>query len=781
MLPAPNQLYRIADIEIDRARGALRRAGRELPLREQSLQVLLYLIEHRERRVTKEELIENVWRGTAVTDDALVQCIKDIRRALGDDYQRPRFIKTVPKVGYRFIGELEQVETVPEMSVTTEENTTVQIEFQQGFSWKTLLAAALVILLLAGVSVYLYLRNKEARAETTAADAALPQVPGKRAVAVMYFENQSQSPELDWLREGLTDMLITSLSRSRNLTVLGRQQLHALLERMEYQPGERIKLETAREVARRTRAEIILLGRFARFGEKVRVEVELYDANQAQPLLSESLDADRLEQIPLQVDVLATKIATRLGSTPAEQAHASNLSSVMTDNLEAYRYYSLGVEKSQALHNAEAIELLKKAVELDPQFAMAYARIGYALGVTWNRLDEAKPYLEKAFSLSDRLAEKDRLLISAWYSIVNRDFTSAISAYRKVIAGYPLEVESYFRLAFLLEGEALYEEAIDTFKQGLVVDPEYKEIYNYLGGLYTALGRHDEALAMRGRYVQLAPSEPNAHDSLGISLQWAGRYAEAVAAYRQALALKPDFEVARIHLANTYYQMGMYREAISNFERYIQDAPSDQERARGYFGIGYIYWKMGDHRRAERAAAREVALNPEKRPALPAHIDADRGDLRGAEKLLESYEKAPINRRGSRHSLRYLHYLKGLVALRSGRAEEAILSFREAVKHLPAIWNLDAEEDCLANAYLELGRYDEAIAEYERILRLNPNYPLARYHLAQAYEKKGLRDQALVEYGHFLQIWKDADPDIPQLVRARRIVRDSAQLTSHRS
>ena len=84
-------------------------------------------------------------------------------------------------------------------------------------------------------------------------------------------------------------------------------------------------------------------------------------------------------------------------------------------------------------------------------------------------------------------------------------------------------------------------------------------------------------------------------------------------------------------------------------------------------------------------------------------------------------------------------------------------------------------EDCLANAYLELGRLDKAIAEYERILRLNSNYPLARYHLAQAYERKGLREQARAEYERFLQVWKDADPDLPEVVAAKKFLEGSLQ------
>ena len=83
---------------------------------------------------------------------------------------------------------------------------------------------------------------------------------------------------------------------------------------------------------------------------------------------------------------------------------------------------------------------------------------------------------------------------------------------------------------------------------------------------------------------------------------------------------------------------------------------------------------------------------------------------------------------------------------------------------------MDAYEDCLANAYLELGRFDEAIAEYERILKLNPNYPLVHYHLAQAYEREGQNDQAHAEYQRLLQVWKDADADVPEVVRAKRIL-----------
>jgi tetratricopeptide (TPR) repeat protein len=147
-----------------------------------------------------------------------------------------------------------------------------------------------------------------------------------------------------------------------------------------------------------------------------------------------------------------------------------------------------------------------------------------------------------------------------------------------------------------------------------------------------------------------------------------------------------------------------------------------------------------------------------------------RGDLPAAEKLKSELEKIRRAARGGRGDLRELPYYQGLFELKSGRATEAIEKFKEVLLHQAPTWNVDAYEDCLANAYLELGRFDEAIAEYERILKLNSNYPLVHYHLAKAYEQTGQRDRAHAEYEQFLQVWSDADADVPEVVAARQVL-----------
>lgn len=773
------QIYRFEEFEVDLSRGVVSFGGEERHLRQQAFQVLVYLLERGDRLVSKDELFDAVWKNTAVTDDVLVQCVKEIRRVLGDDPHRPRFIKTVPKAGYRFIG---VIGALGEAHQEIEEITRVEFEYEEEseneqaparltgksrglLSFATanrylLAASVLLIASLIAIGYFVWPSNSQT------ADVRLPQLAGKRAVAVMYFENQSGDTRLDWLREGLADMLITDLSRSKNLTLLSRQQLHLLMERAGNRSDQSLRLDAALDIAHKSRAEVIVLGSFANVGQQVRIDGQLHDAQTGHLLAAEHIVANDHGQILEQVGLLSLKLAAHLGGASPSGAE-SGLSRVMTDNLEAYRYYSLAVEKAQAMHNEEAILLLEKAVALDPQFAMAHGRIGYAYAVTGPYVEKAKPHLEKAFQLSGRLTEKDRLYIRAWYSIAHQDYATAITELRQITQQYPLEIEPYFRLAYLLRGENQHDEALQVLKQGLAVDALAKDIYNAMGLIYLDIHRHDEAIAAHRRYVELAPGEANSHDSLGMSYQSAGRYDEAVAEYSRALELDPKFGIAGYHLGHTYAQMGRYAIAIEQYRRALDLAPGDRERSVGYGAIAQVYLRKGDIAQASAAAQMEVK-NSRYLVWNSMEIAMRHGDKKAAEKFRQQLlVPTPFGHRGQALPQRYVLYHEAYLARADGRADEAIDLFKAAVAHPPLTWTIDSYEDCLAKAYLGMGRTDEAIAEYERILRINPNYPLAHFHLAEAYRAKGLTEQARASYVAFLEVWKNADPDIPEILIAR--------------
>lgn len=812
-------VYRFADIEFDPARNCLRRAGQEQVLRQKSLLVLLYLIEHRERSVSKGELLANVWKGTAVTDDALVQIIVELRKLLGDDSRQPRFIRTIPKAGYHFIEpvaispveeSLPTITALPHGAFEVEEITSIQVEFVEKLSQQEQLAdqlasqsfhqppnhtdalpalaqhnrqrhkpvrlAALGIILaaLTALSVFYSFSQPGRRA----ADVALPHVPGKRAVAVMYFENQSGDRELDWLREGLADMLITNLSRSRQLTLLSRQQLAALLNHAGQLNAAKLRLEDGLEIGRRTQAQVLILGRFARIGEQVWIDVTLHEARTGQLQAAESLIAERPELILTHIDLLSLKLAAHLGATPDAPG---GLAMVMTSNLDAYRYYSLALEQTQMFQFHEAIGLLEKALALDPQFAMAYARIGYIHAERMGQGEKAGPHLAKALQLDDqapgRLNERDKLYIAAWSATANLDPPRTIAAYRELLSRYPLETEAYRRLGWALGRQYKYEEALQVTRQGLVTDPEEKDLYNLLGGICLRLGRNAEAQAAFERYTQLTPNDPNAWDSLGLFHQWLGQYEQAVNAYHHALALNPESRIAIIHLGNLYFQQGRYRAAIEQYQRHFQIARDDNQRARSFQYTAAVYLKQGDLPRAAAAIKEEVKYSPESLWTSLV-LALARGDQTAAQKLSAAvFTPANYNYYNERGWLRFWNYQRGYLALKQGRAEEAINHFRAVALQQPLEWSYDSYEDCLANAYLELGRVDEAIAEYERILKINPNYPLAHSHLGQAYERKGEGGRAGAAYRAFLQTWTDADADISEVMEAKARLDSPSTLT----
>lgn len=781
-------IYRIADIEFDPARNCLRRAGQEQVLRQKSLQVLRYLIEHRERSVSKEELLQNIWEGTAVTDDALVQIIVELRKLLGDDSRRPRFIRTIPKAGYHFIGPVEELlpATTSQPVIEIEETTSIQIEFEESLTpapvlppshwrnrqpvWLAAMGGGLLVAVLALLSV----SNRPA----SRMEIALPRVPGKRAVAVLYFENQSGDRELDWLRAGLTDMLITNLSRSRTLTLLSRQQLAALLGHIGQQNATKLSLEDGLEIGRRAQAEVLILGRFARLGEQVRIDVSLHDGRTGQLQAAESLVAERPALILSQLDLLSLKLAKHLGAPPTQADAHGGLATAMTSNLDAYRYYSLALEQSQMYQFNEAIALFEKALALDPQFAMAYARIGYMYAERMGQGEKARPYLTRALQLDaqapGRLNERDKLYIAAWSAVADLDPVRAIAAYRALLNLYPLEIEAYRRLGWALGRQYKYEEALQVTRQGLVADPEDKDLYNLLGDVCMRLGRHAEAQAAFERYTQLTPTDPNAWDSLGLFHQSLGQHEQAINAYQRALALNPESRIAIIHLGNLYFQQGRYRAAIEQYQRHFQIARDDNQRARSFQYTAAVYLKQGDLLRAAAAIKEEVKYNPESLWTSLV-LALTRGDQAAVQKLSAAvFVPANYNYYNGRGFLRLWNYQRGYVALKHGHADDAINHFRAAVQQQALDWSYDSFEDCLANAYLQVGRVDEALAEYERILKINPNYPLAHFYLGQAYARKGEPLRARSAYERFLQVWQAADTEIPELAKAK------ASLTNNR-
>jgi DNA-binding winged helix-turn-helix (wHTH) protein/tetratricopeptide (TPR) repeat protein len=772
MQDAENPIFRIGDVEVDASRRLVSRGGVPVYLRQQALEVLLYLLRNPDRLVTRQELFDHIWKDTAVTDDAVVQCVVEIRKALGDEPRRPRFILTVPKSGYRLIAPVVRTaRETPAKAPDDEETPAPAADFapparRRGVPWVWTGAAA-ALLIVSGVALYVAQPSSDANS----VNPRLAASPGQRRVAVAPFEDVSSTADLTWLRQGLPDMFVTNFAQIEGVRVLDRQQIEVWYERMGIDRNKAVEVDRALDAAKRGNAELLVVGSFAAVGPSIRIEARVHEVATGAMIGADSIIAARREDILAQADILARRTAVRFA--PAASRDRGSIVDVMTTNLEAYRCYVLGLDKAKGLEAAEAIDWFQKAVRADPQFAMAYGRIGYTYAITLAMPERARPYLEKAFELSARLTDKDRANITAWYSIAHFDYPGAIDTYRRILDRYPEDVEAYWRLGLTLAGEDRLSEAIEVLLRGRAVDPQHPEIHNALGGVYLIAKRHPEAIATLARYAELDPT-PNAHDSVGLGHFAAGDYRAAIAAFERSLALKPDFEIAIVHLGNTYVALGRYREALETYDRYIKvgDPVNDATRGHGY--KGWIEYRRGRVDAAWRsiltaakvanATVEGIVIALEKDPAL-------------AKRWYEEDIQRIWPGRGMRGSLRHREYLTGRYTEAQGDLEAAFRHFARALQSPALYWNVDDYETCLADAYLRARRFAPAIAEYERILAENPHRALPRFHLAQALEQTGERDRALAEYRRFLEVWRDADRDLPEVRTAAERVAALTSLT----
>jgi tetratricopeptide (TPR) repeat protein/DNA-binding winged helix-turn-helix (wHTH) protein len=772
--------YCFAGFRLDLVRGCLTCAGKELPLRYQSFQLLRYFVERPGIVISKNQLAEAIWNDTSVTDNALVQCIVEIRRELNDDPHHPQFIKTLPKVGYRFIAAVEADRDAPErpnpkiqplspQPVPQAPHGNTPFRQQDPAAGPITLAPNRLGRLSRVVpqvllTALIFLLNGDIAPDRELASASGPSVAGPPILAVFPLGNETGRPDLDWLREGVSDMILTDLAHTGQWNVLSREKMHTLLDDG-ISPGA-ASLEKVLQAARSVHAKNFIVGAISMSGQQVAIRVETRDGKDGHVVATDSTALNDPREIVADADLLSADISRHLGFSAGA---APSLGDVMTSNVEAYRYYSLGVEKAEQFQNTQAIELFKKAIEFDPRFAMAYARIGYAYAVQDFQPEKARPYLDHALHFSERLPAINRLYIEAWSAIARSDYNAAIGILRHITDQYPNETEAYCQLSRILRGQERVEEAAELLRNAIKKNPDAKDLYNAYGLILVSMGRPQDAIGAYRQYVALAPQNPNAHDSLGMSYQLAGQYEASLSEYNTALQFDPEFEPSIVHLGDIYYQEGRYRDALVEYRRYIQVVRSSDAKAIGYGDLATVYRTMGNLTDAQAAAAEEVRNN---RNAVwdSLVIDLDR-NLKERARALQAtlFADLPNSERGSPRNLRMEFFYRGYIELKTGDPQQAISHFKLALQHLPPSSAIDLHEDCLANAYLDLGMIPNAIAEYQRILKTNPNYPLAYYHLGLSYQKMHDRPDAIAAFQRFLQASPSADPDSPFVLEARRV------------
>jgi len=300
------------------------------------------------------------------------------------------------------------------------------------------------------------------------------------------------------------------------------------------------------------------------------------------------------------------------------------------------------------------------------------------------------------------------------------------------------------------------------------------EILNDTCGLLSDMGRHAEAMIACARAIAVAPNEANLMDSLGNAYQAAGDADRAIDTYSRAIRLDATFGLGYVHRGNVYVQTGQYRRAADDYRHYLEQARTPAARMRGYEGLAWIAFRSGARDRAvEYARSSEPLWSSTPPSLLLEQIVSSAGD-RALQRHFAQVMAAPDGlSRGSRLSPRFYCWLRGTTARASGNANDALRWFRELLRHRRTTWALESFDDALANALFDLGRFDEAVAEYRRVLETVPSLSRVRCQLARAFDRVGDAGSARREYAAFLHAWKDADRDAPEVVEA------SAWLAAH--
>lgn len=546
-------LLRFSVFEFDSSGPELRRNGRRVQLQEMPLRVLQMLLERPDELVPREAFFARLWPHdeTGILDDNLNTAVRKLRLALNDSAHHPRFIETVPKRGYRFVGPLvrdgapvressavaasaEILETpTPNLESTTSPATAPDASTRQSAllasarpSLRTLLAAPLLLATVAlGVLV---LRNDGDLMGSESATTAAPSL----TIAVLPFANASGRPEDEYFSHGLTEEVMDRLSRSGDLRVVSRTSAFAL-------KGKNLG---ARDMGEVLGAESLVEGSVRRDGERLRISARLVNARDGYQLWSQSYDRTLDDAIAIQEEIalaIADTLTGKLMDGRRKESHEAPAASPL-----AYDHYLKGRfywhQRTQESLRAAA-KHFEEAVRHAPEHAPAWAGLADAYAVLgfYDFLPPIEAF-PKAQDAARRALELDPRNASA-----------------EATMGY---------VALYYEWDLVRAEA--RFRRSIELDPSYTKAHQWYGNLLTAAGRFEEAEREMRRAQQLEPLSMIASAALGWSLYHAGRHEGALEQYRLTLALDPNFELAYLWSGLALEALGRYDEALTM----LQDA-----------------------------------------------------------------------------------------------------------------------------------------------------------------------------------------------------------------
>jgi tetratricopeptide (TPR) repeat protein len=710
---------------------------------------------------------------------------------------------------------------VQERKPLTSREITVKFSLKKAFIPALVFIAVVII----GIIIWQLLPQKEV--------VSAPKI--ENSVAVISFENQTGDKAFDHLKKVIPNLLITNLENTGFLYVATWERMRDLLKQMGKGDMEIIDRDLGFELCRMEGIEAIVLGSFAKAGDMFATDVKVLDVESKNLLKSASSRGEGVDSIlKKQIDELSREISKGVGTAREKiEEPRARLTDITTTSIDAYNYFLKGRDEFEKMYFDDARQFLEKAVELDSTFASAYLHLAmtyHMLGDTGARNDA----FEKAKTHSEKATEKERFYLEGYSAfLIEQNPEKTCRIFEQMAKKYPKEkqVHTYLGMCYLFMKS--FNEAIEELNKALELDPNYGWAINHLAYTYLDTGDFEKAIEYFERYASVSPGDANPLDSLAELYFRMGRLDEAIAKYKEALEIKPDFG-SELAIGYIYALKEDYIETMKWVDQYITMASAPGLRGGGeHWKAFYHYWLGNfDHSLSELLRLLDLAEEtgnvsvktdllrligwiyydmskielsrssfkswfdfgienyPTYIPDLTTFHSFDLGlvDLKqgridsATSRLAKMKSLLPEIDPSNKDLVKFLYdILQGEIILAEGSVEQAIVVLEKAspLGRPPAIqyilgYNEPFMKDVLARAYTQNGEIDKAIAEYERLIRIDPNreercliHPKYHYRLAKLYGQKGWKGKAIEHYEKFLSLWKDADPGIAEVDDAR--------------
>ena len=769
-------LVRFEDFELDLRSYQVRRSGRPLKLERIPMEILFLLAVRPGQLVTREEIIEKLWGKDVFldTDNAINTAVRKIRHVLKDDSEQPRFVQTVTGRGYRFIAQIAEVGSPKireTMAVQQKPVPNAGTPNGIGKRWKVIVASILAVLALS-VGAYFYLHRP-------------PKLTDKDTILLADFANFTGDPVFDsTLRQGLA----VQLEQSPFLSLISDERIQQMLKLMAKPADTRLTPDVSREICERTASAAVLDGSIAALGSQYVLTLRAKDCRSGDVLDEEQALAARKEDVLNALSQIATGFRTRVGeSLSTVKSHDIPLAEATTPSLEALKAYSAGWQVSFSSGSSASVPFLQRAIEIDPNFASAYASLGRMYGDIGETVLSAQN-TSKAYQLRNRTTDQENFFISVNYDL------QAIGNLEKAEQTCDLWKQAYPRAWLphgLLSGGIYptlgkYEKSAEEAKLALGIDPDFSIGYTNLAVSYMALERIADAETTLERASERKLEIPDFF------------------VLRYAIAFLKGDKAGLDHVAAEAQEkpgvddwMANSAAYVSAYSGHLQDArkmsrrAADLARKAGRRDTEALYEAdaavrealFGNTSIARQKAGNALELSKSRDVEYEAAFAyALSGDSSPSQALTE--DLAGRFPEDTRVQFTYTPTLRALLALNHGQPSKAVELLQTASPYELGIPTEGGSEFLLGAgnlypayvrglAYQAAHQGAEAIEEFQKILHhrgvviCDPVGALAQLQLGRAYGLLGDKATAKSAYQDFLTLWKDADPGIPILEQAK--------------